>query len=65
MKSKSVEKSDVKTLGVKTEKWPTGYRSQAIALCQRSFIQTKGEIWDKLSFIQVNHHKGAIFTSLF
>ncbi|XP_065649402.1 uncharacterized protein LOC100212479 isoform X2 [Hydra vulgaris] len=34
------------------EKWPTGYFTQASALCKRSFLQTKGQFWDKISFIQ-------------
>ncbi|XP_065676975.1 uncharacterized protein LOC101239081 isoform X1 [Hydra vulgaris] len=48
--SNVVSKDEIK---IKTEKWPTGYRSQALALCQRSFIQTKGDVWDMVNIIQV------------
>lgn len=33
-------------------KWPTGFRTQFNALCQRAFIQSKQEMLDKLGFVQ-------------
>ncbi|XP_065649410.1 uncharacterized protein LOC100206794 isoform X5 [Hydra vulgaris] len=46
---------DLKNLdqSLSSKKWPSGFCTQVTALCQRSFIEAKSEIWDKLSFIQV------------